>query len=143
MEHIHGILQQRDEVIQDTEWVLEEAMSVKKLNSGGTFRNVLSRKLDEVITPILTHILEFVDRYSNLDLVCKGSPLDIRQFWISVFKRHELCQFSYEKMVVQKAGKGLAAMGQRKYVPDRFPFFCLFKEVVDSHWDNVDVTGIL
>ena len=40
-----------------TEWVLDGAMSGKSLQSGGTFHNVLSRKLDEVITPFFAEVL--------------------------------------------------------------------------------------
>ena len=126
---------------EKTEWVLDEAMSGKKLQSGGTFRNVLSRKLDEVITPIFAEVLVHVDRYSNLDLLKrKSAPPHVQQLWLSVFTCSSLCSFSYTEMSVQ-GGDGLAGMGQRKASSEefrcQFPFFWLIKETVDSQLDIV------
>ena len=144
--HIHSVLRQREEVKNEgTDWVVEEAMSGKKLQSGGTFRNVLSRKLDEVITPFFAEVLVCVDRYSNLDLMRNSAPPHIRQMWLSVFTCPELCSFSYNDLSVQ-GGDKLAGMGQRKLSGDefrcQFPFFWLIKETVESHWDNtISMTG--
>lgn len=44
-------------------------MSARKLQGGGTFQNVLKRRLDEVFVPIFSAILVFIDQYSNLSLV--------------------------------------------------------------------------
>ena len=63
------MLKERDTVHQDKEWVLKEALSGRKLQIGGTFQNVLERRLDEVIVPIFAAILSFTDHYSNLDLI--------------------------------------------------------------------------
>ena len=52
MKHILSVLKERDKIVQEREWVLMEAMNEKRLQCGGTFRNVLSRKLDEVVVPI-------------------------------------------------------------------------------------------
>ena len=136
--HIHAVLKEREEVMgEETGWVLDEAMSRKKLQSGGTFRNVLSRKLDEVIVPIFAEVLVSIDRYSNLDLVRKGSPPHIRQLWLSAFP--VLCKFSYADMTTQ-GGDQLAGMGLRRSTSSehccQFPFFWLVKETVDSHWEN-------
>ena len=62
-------MKERDKVQVDKDWVLNEALSGLKLQNGGTFQNVLTRRLDEVITPIFSAILSFVDQYSNLDLI--------------------------------------------------------------------------
>ena len=144
--HIHSVLRQREVVGEETKWVIEEAMDGKRLQSGGTFRNVLSRKLDEVITPIFSEVLVRVDRYSNLDLLKrKGAPPYVQQLWLSAFACPALCSFSYTEMSVQGRDV-LAGMGQRKSLGGefscRFPFFWLIKETVDSHWDAaIAVTG--
>ena len=140
--HIHSVLRQREDLMEEkTEWVLDEAMSGKKLQGGGTFRDVLSRKLDEMITPIFAEVLVHVDRYSNLDLLKrKSTPPYIQQLWLSVFTCSALCSFSYTEMSVQGGG-GLAGMGQRKSLGEefrcQFPFFWLIKETVDSQLDVV------
>ena len=123
--------------------MLIEAMSEKRLQSGGTFRNVLSRKLDEVVVPIFAEILAFIDRYSNLDLISKKNqdqPRDL--FWLTVFTNESLCKFSFEQIAM---GGGLAhqipgVAGKRASIFDefkcQFPFFWLVKDTVDSLWDN-------
>ena len=119
------MLKERDTVYQDKEWVLKEALSGRKLQIGGTFQNVLERRLDEVIVPIFAAILSFTDHYSNLDLIkpryinmninilfyyhnCSHprqeqlSPL--QQLWLQIFSDDKLCQFSYQSFSI---GKGI------------------------------------
>ena len=64
------MLREKEETIaSDKEWVLNEALNGVKLQNGGTFQNVLTRRLDEVITVIFSAILSFIGQYSNLDLM--------------------------------------------------------------------------
>ena len=138
VKHIHSVLLEREKLMDGDKWVLGEAMSRKRLQSGGTFRNVLSRKLDEVITPIFAEVLVHVDRYSNLDLVTKDAPPHVQRLWLDVFTCSTLCNFSYTDMFFQEGG-GLAGMGQGKLSDDefscQFPFFWLIKETVESQLD--------
>ena len=71
VKHILSMLKERDSLLKDREWVLNEALSGKKLQSGGTFQNVLSRRLDEVVLPLFSSVLSFIDHYSNLDLIAQ------------------------------------------------------------------------
>ena len=79
MKQILGVLKERDDLMNDREWVLKEAMSGKKLQSGGTFRNVLSRKLSEVVVPIFASILMAIDHYSNVSAAWRGR---VRKPWL-------------------------------------------------------------
>lgn len=69
VKHIKRLLEEGEKHLLDKEWVLKEAMSGRKLQSGGTFQNVLTRRLDEVIVPIFAAILSSIDQYSNLSLL--------------------------------------------------------------------------
>ena len=143
VKHILSVLKQRDKIVQEGEWVLMEAMNEKRLQSGGTFRNILSRKLDEVVVPIFAEILAFIDHYSNLDLISKNNqdqPRDL--FWLTVFTNESLCKFSFEQIAM---GGGSThqipgVSGKRVSVFDefrcQFPFFWLIKDTVDSLWDS-------
>ena len=134
------MLLQRESAEEDAEWVFEQAMNRKNLHSGGTFWNALSRRLDEIITPMFAWILLYVDNYSNLDLLKKDSPSYVSQFWLSVFRCQELCQFNYAEMATQGLGKSLAVTGHKiihtQEFGCQFPFFWLIKDVVDSHLDS-------
>ena len=66
MKQIKHLLKQRDELHSDSQWVLNEVLDGRRLQSGGTFQNVLSKRLDEVVIPVFASIIAFVDQYSNL-----------------------------------------------------------------------------
>ena len=125
VKHIRNVLKERDTIHQDKEWVLKEALSGRKLQIGGTFQNVLERRLDEVIVPIFAAILSFTDHYSNLDLIkpryinmnihilfyyhnCSHPRQEevnpLQQLWLQMFSDDKLCQFSYESFSI---GKGI------------------------------------
>ena len=121
------------------EWVLNEAMDARKLQNGGTFRNVLARKIDNVVVPIFSEIISFVDQNYNLDLMSpRSEDLPLRQFWLTMFGRPKLMQFSYKEMITPK--EKLPGIGGRKSVEDficRLPFSWIIKAAVDSQWDNI------
>ncbi len=136
MEHIHKILQMRDEQRPDLkEWVTTEAMNAKGLQHGGTFRNVLSRKVDDVVVPLFAEILASIDRNYNLDLVVpKSENTSLSQFWLNMFGDPEIMQFSYTSTREQVPG-----LGGRKAGEDfqcHLPFSWLIYNAVDSQWDN-------
>lgn len=69
VKHIKSLLKEREQIPIFKEWVLNEALSTEKLQNGGTFQNVLTRRFDEVVIPLFADILLFVDHYSNLNLL--------------------------------------------------------------------------
>ncbi len=71
MKQIKHLLKERDELHNDSQWVLNEALDGRRLQSGGTFQNVLSRRLDQVVIPVFASIIAFVDQYSNLAHLAK------------------------------------------------------------------------
>ena len=72
--------------VDEKDWVLIEAMSGRKLQSGGTFRNVLARRIDEVITPYFAELIAIFDRNCNLDLLdAKNQTAPISLFWLGMF----------------------------------------------------------
>ena len=134
--HIHRMLREREAVKEDDDWVLNEAMDMNHLQTGGTFMNVLTRKLDDIITPCLAEIIAFVDRKSNLSLLqTVATPLS--QFWLKMFasKRAEEA-LRYTDMVtkqkVQLMDESFAC---------EFPFSWLVTELLDSHWDSAQSTA--
>ena len=136
--HIHRMLREREENFPDTDWVLDEAMDIHNLQTGGTFKNVLTRKLDKVVVPCFSEIIAFLDRNCNLNLlqpVCPITPLS--QFWLKIFSSQRAVQaLSFADMVgIQKV-----AMKDEEFVCE-FPFSWLVKELMDSQWDTAQNTG--
>ena len=170
VKHIRNVLRERENVQQDKEWVLKEALSDRKLQIGGTFQNVLERRLDEVIVPIFAAILSFMDHYSNLDLMkpryycrttysmihvlCRQQLQDdnsLQQLWVQIFSNDKLCQFSYESFSM---GKGIEyqefqtvvkmhGIATKEEFSCQFPFFWLIKEAIDSKLESAkNIAGI-
>ena len=139
MKQILGVLKERDDLMNDREWVLKEAMSGKKLQSGGTFRNALSRKLNEVVVPIFASILVAIDHYSNLNIVGHTNPNNpLHQLWVEIFQSHNLCSFSYQQMT---GGEDIFGFGGKRSILHeefrcRFPFFWIIRDVMDSQVDH-------
>ena len=138
VQHIFVVLQEREEVFEGEKWVIKEAMNARNLQHGGTFRNVLSRKVDEVVTPIFAEIIASVDRNYNLDLINpKDGDLSISKFWLRIFSDSSIMQFNYRDMVTPR--EQVPGVGGRKTGEDfkcELPFSWLIYDAVDSQWDN-------
>ena len=133
--HIYRLLKEREEDRPDlSNWVLDEALSSSSLEVGGTFRNVLARKIDEVVIPIFAKIIASIDHHYNMDLINpkdKESPLS--KFWLAMFRDPKIQQLKYSQ------GVKVAGLGGRRTEQDfkcKLPFFWLIKDAVDSQWDN-------
>lgn len=134
--HIHRMLCEREALNEGDDWVLNEAMDMHNLQTGGTFMNVLTRKLDDIITPCLAQIIAFVDRSSNLSLLQqKTTPFS--QFWLKLFASERVEEALQITDMVDS---------QRVQILDEtfaceFPFWWLVKEILDSRWESAQRIG--
>ncbi len=130
------MLEEREEVrVDEADWVLTEALNPKKLQNGGTFRNVLARKLDDVVIPIFAAIIALVDRNYNLNWIRREQEnTTCAQFWLDMFRDPQIMGFCYEELV-----QGHVLGAGRRMLEDDFkcqlPFSWVIKEVFDVHWD--------
>ena len=143
--HIHRLLKEREQVREDERnWILNEALSIRKLRNGGTFQKVLARKLDEVLVPILSEIFALLDRNNNLNhLNTKEKTSPLYQFWLAMFRNQQLC---YEDMVSHgmQHRELVPALGGRMAEEDfqcQLPFSWLVKEAVDLQWQSAKSTS--
>ena len=139
IQHVFSVLKQRDQVWEvDKQWVLNEAMDARKLQNGGTFRNVLARKIDDVVVPIFSEIIAFMDRNYNLDLINqRNENLTLQRFWLNMFGRPNIMQFNYVEMMTPR--KNVPGVGGRRSAKDfkcQLPFSWIIKAAYDDHWDN-------
>ena len=136
--HIYRLLQERESDKPDLSyWVLDEALNSSSLEAGGTFRNVLSHKIDEVVIPIFAQIIANIDRNYNLDHIInpKAEDTPLVQFWLTMFRDPQVQQLQYSEMV--QGGKVAGLEGRILYrdFKCKLPFFWLIKDAVDSQWD--------
>ena len=138
---IHQLLTERDSIQEDKDWVLYEALSAKKLLSGGTFRNVIARKLDEVITPIFAKVIALLDHNCNLDLANpKKNDTSVTQFWLAMFRDPKVMCFSYAEMLVMEMVPVVGGRKAAEEVRCQFPFSWLVQEAFDAQWASAKST---
>lgn len=130
VQHIAKVLQERDAVLSD--WMLNEALNVQSLQHGGTFRNALIRKIDEVIIPIFAEIIDYSDHHCNLDLIHDhiNVSVSVKRFWLSMFKCDLECKLHNHPV------------SERDY-NCKLPFSWVIKECMDSLWSNLITTGTI
>ena len=149
IEHISNVLQERDSCMSDSKnWALFVSMQSKKLRLGGTFRNCLSRKFDEIIVPIFAEILSVIDKNFNLNLIYNVDQSSlIARLWLGIFAGKKICHFNYNDMVTKDQQQqqqynyrsrvpGIGALLASPRYVCKFPFSWLIKDAVDSQWDN-------
>ena len=141
--HIHRLLKEREQVREDdTNWVLNEALSIRKLQNGGTFQNVLARKLDGVLVPIFSEIIALVDRNYNLNhLNPKNKNPSLYQFWLAMFRNQQL---HYQEMVAKGVHREKVPGTGGRMAEDfkcQLPFSWQVKAAVDSLWYSAKSTA--
>ena len=124
---IYLALRQRESSVKEENWALIEASSSRKLQNGGTFRNVLARHIDEVITSYFAKVIAHIDQNCNLDLLYAESQINsglISEFWLSMFN---LSSTMIDFCVVPS--RNLAVMMDFHC---KFPFSWLVKEMIEA-----------
>lgn len=127
-------------------WAVTEALDPHKLQEGGTFLNTLLRRIDGILTYILTYVIEFIDQHNNLSLF-KDDKLQV--LWLKMFQDDNICAFSYKSLhqraeesktlaIVQK----LASVSIGKYTC-RMPFSWTILQVLEAQCNcaNLELNG--
>ncbi len=118
----------------ETNWVLKEALNFKSLQNGGSFSNVLARKMDSVLVPLLAKLIVLVDYNCNLNLIQGAENMPTTQLWLAIFRNTQIMNFS--ELEVPEG----QVPGMRKQTQDDFecklPFSWLIKEAIDNQWDS-------
>ena len=129
--HIYRLLKEREELYCDSNWVCQEAMKRTSLRNGGTFKNALVRRLDDVVVPIFTEVIAFIDCNYNLNFLQPvNSSAPLSHLWLKIFccpaMEHKL---SYQRMKIRQKVLIDEFEGQ-------FPFSWLVKEAIDNLWEE-------
>lgn len=145
---IAEVMRERDNILDPRKrWVLDEAMNLKKLHTGGTFGNVLARKVDEVIVPIFAYIISVIDQNYNLDLLEPGSKLilPVSQLWLAIFQHSNVLPFNYDTIAASK--EKLPGAGSRRSEEEfmcQFPFSWIINDTISALWNNAKrIAGVL
>ncbi|XP_076856258.1 E3 ubiquitin-protein ligase rnf213-alpha-like isoform X2 [Brachyhypopomus gauderio] len=94
---IHLLLKTREDIADmPLNWVSREASNIEALQEGGTFKQTLWRRVQAVVTPFLAHLISFIDRNRNLDLLLDSNCKDeIKDLWLLIFGDKALLDIPY------------------------------------------------
>ncbi|XP_078381354.1 E3 ubiquitin-protein ligase rnf213-alpha-like isoform X3 [Oculina patagonica] len=138
---IHKLLQEKDERAgsKASDWLRSEALSGTGIQENGTFRKALWQRVYSSVIPILSEVIGFVDRDSNLELVAdEGNWLS--QLWMQLFQSHSMAELHYDGFLSLESGiirerVPVITSGHERQVFDlQFPFSWLIKEKFDGMW---------
>ncbi|KAJ7339580.1 hypothetical protein OS493_005983 [Desmophyllum pertusum] len=138
---IHKLLQEKDERagIKASDWLRSEALSGAGIQENGTFRKALWQRVYLSVIPILSEVIAFVDRDSNLELVTdEGTWLS--RLWIALFQSHIMVELRYdgflslESGIIRERVPVITSGRERQEFDVQFPFSWLIKEIIDSMW---------
>ena len=134
---IYNALKERESSrIDEKEWVAMEAMNARKLHSGGTFRNVLARRIDEVITPYFSEIIANIDQTCNLDLLTATTGNStLTEFWLSMFSEVNIDFSSHTQ-------NKLKILIETEF-HCQLPFSWMVKDNIDGHLANTSSGNVL
>ena len=71
-------------------WILEEASNMQHLQEAGSYRNALMERMKQIILPLFSNVLTFIDVNSNLEILYHGNESE-REAWRALFRSEALC----------------------------------------------------
>ena len=124
-----------------SDWLRSEALSGTGIQENGTFRKALWQRVYSSVIPILSEVIAFVDRDSNLELVTEEDNW-LSRLWIQLFQSHSMVEFRYdgflslESGIIRERVPVITAGRERQVFELQFPFSWLIKEKFDDMWRN-------
>ena len=135
-------LEQEQTDILGKDWALAEALDPHKLQEGGTFLNTLLRRIDGILTNLLSYIIEFIDQHNNLALFNDDMLHDL---WLTMFQGDSICAFSYksihhsaEESKTKSLFQKLGSVNVGRYCC-RMPFSWIILQAVEAQWSHSDL----
>uniref|UniRef100_A0A8C3XRT9 RING-type E3 ubiquitin transferase n=1 Tax=Chelydra serpentina TaxID=8475 RepID=A0A8C3XRT9_CHESE len=113
------------------DWVLREASNLNALQEAGTFRHTLWKRVQNVVTPFLAHMVSITDRDCNLELLVRPTTEGcMKNLWMFIFSDLNLLSIPYntETILVQNDMKVSAHAG------NEMPFSWRIKDYLEELW---------
>ncbi|XP_034563927.1 E3 ubiquitin-protein ligase rnf213-beta [Notolabrus celidotus] len=136
-------LAQREGMMESPkDWVNREAKKRQALQEGGTLRHTLWRYFQSTVTPILAGMLEVIDRYANLDLLCEDClSQGLIKLWFDIFADSQILDL---KPVQNQSESDQEVLVQNYFMlggeeqPCAAAFSWLIRLHLDSLWEELE-----
>ena len=138
---IHKLLQEKDERAGNkaNDWLRSEALSGTGIQENGTFRKALWQRVYSSVIPILSEVIAFVDRDSNLELVVDGGNW-LSSLWLDFFQCDKMVKLDYdgflslESVIIRERVPVVTSGSETQSFELQFPFSWIIKERIDAMW---------
>ena len=138
---IHKLLQEKDERAGNkaNDWLRSEALSGTGIQENGTFRKALWQRVYSSVIPILSEVIAFVDRDSNLELVVDGGNW-LSSLWLDFFQCDKMVKLDYdgflslESGIIRERVPVVTSGSETQSFELQFPFSWIIKERIDAMW---------
>eukprot|EP00795_Rhopilema_esculentum_P010371 gene10371-19073_t len=126
---IYKVLRYKEsQAIEQKDWFLDEAVTGHNIQECGTFRRALSYRIEKEIVPILSHIINHIDKNCNLDILLHERNQDL---WLNLFACEEFMSLDYEEMFLKQPKPDTPSLNLRELV-NWVPFSIAIKEKISS-----------
>ncbi|XP_056144422.1 E3 ubiquitin-protein ligase rnf213-alpha [Lampris incognitus] len=119
-------------------WVINEASNIDALQEGGTFRNTLWKRIQAVVIPLLAHLISFIDRDQNLDmLVDTNSDESVKKLWLDIFGDDKLLDVPNVTLDSSSETRTILMhnyIAEDKKIGCSMPFGWRIKDYLDELW---------
>ncbi|XP_067403324.1 E3 ubiquitin-protein ligase RNF213 isoform X3 [Emydura macquarii macquarii] len=129
---------QEENAYKMQDWVLREASNLNALQEAGTFRHTLWKRVQNVVTPFLAHMVSIIDRDCNLELLVRPTTEGcVKNLWMFIFNDLNLLSIpnnvgnsssQTETILVQNDMKVSADAG------NEMPFSWRIKDYLEELW---------
>jgi len=147
VQFVISVLKEIDETLPQTkEWAFKVALRHSQIN--GTYRRALSRRLDDILLPILAKIIQLIDMNYNLTIIHNNRDSErivspIAKIWLGIMSHRKLCKITYEDIfpsIVKKQKRqvpGIRASQSDYFYECQFPFSWICRKEIDSRIQDV------
>ena len=111
------------------DWAIREALDANALYRSGSYINALSVKVDHAIADAVNHLIDSVDRYSNLQLLLTENST-IKTLWLKIFGDTDIVDINI-RIEPAESNSNSAVFAAFNC---QFPFFWLFVNSIESQW---------
>jgi len=131
---------------QTKEWAFKVALKHSQIS--GTYRSALSRRLDEILLPVLAKIIQLIDMNYNLTIIHNNRDSEriespIAKIWLGIMSHRNLCKITYEDIFTSIAKEqrrqlpGIRASQSDYFYQCQFPFSWICRNEINSRIQDI------
>ena len=124
------------------DWIQLIANCRDNLQSSGTFRKAVNLYINEVVTPILSELIAYMDRNGNLDLFNDEKDEYLTKIWRDLFVDEDIFVTHFGSILLPRRRVPVISDGLGgKFFQVKFPFSFFIQEDTTNLWNKFIIKG--